>query len=45
MTTGAGIAIAGMWLAVGITGYRNGIAAVLLGFFAAMATMGIAGVK
>lgn len=42
MTTGSGIAVAAMWLAVAIVGSKNPDAAVMLGFMAGVATFFIA---
>lgn len=43
ISIGAGIAIAGIWLGVGIVGWKEGWAAVILGLFAMMATAAVAG--
>ncbi len=43
--TDAGIAIAGMWIAVAVVGYKSPGAGFLLGFFAIIGTMAVMGVK
>ena len=39
---GQGIAIAGVWLGVGLIGYKNGSAGATAAFFAMLATVAIA---
>lgn len=41
MTMGKGIAIAGMWLAVALSGLFVGMGAILIAFFAMIATCAI----
>ena len=44
MTLGAGVAIAGMWIAVAVVGRVNAGAGFLIGFLAMVATIAVAGV-
>lgn len=42
MTTGSGLAVCGIWLAVGLVGHKDGDAACIVAMFAALATMMVA---
>ncbi len=41
MSTGAGIAVAGIWIAVAIIGYRSPDAGALMGLFAIVPTLAL----
>lgn len=45
MEIGSGIAIAGIWVAVAVVGYKNPAAGILVALFAVLGTLAVVGAK